>query len=433
VSGELDVFVVGTGTAGAAVARACARAGLSVVAIDRSPLHEAGARWLNGVPAWAFDAADVPQPEGAELRGSGHPFHMVAGYGPGRVTVPSAELLDVDMRHLVARLQSDARAAGARLCGGESATAWEPDDAGATIRTSHGTYRARVVVDASGLKGVPFAPPPEVPREELCVAAQQARTVTDRGAAERFFTDHGVPPGDTLCFTGVAGGYSIVNVRLDAHRDVLYILTGSIPAAGHPSGVQLLDRFVQQHAWVGERLFGGSRAIPLLPPLARLDDGPLVRIGDAGRQVFAAHGSGIGAQLVAARMLADTLAEGATLWDFTRRWQKSRGGQFCGSVAFARFSRSLSPDDLRDLFASGLMAPGATGRTLSQRRPGLGRADLPDLPKMLLGAVRAPRWLARLAPVAGRMARLELHHSRFPADPARLDEWAQRRDLLLNI
>lgn len=429
---ELDVLVVGAGTAGAAAARACARAGLSVVAIDARPLGTAGARWLNGVPAHAFEQADVPTPRGEELAGSGHAFHMVAGHGPGRVTVPSAELLDVDMRHLVARLQADARAAGARLYGEERATAWEPAADGATVRTSHRTLHARVVVDAAGLRGVPFQPPPEVPRTEICVAAQETRTLLDRAAAEAFFEGHGVAPGDTLCFTGVSGGYSIINVRLDLTRDRVYILTGGIPGAGHRSGVQLLNGFATRHGWIGDTEVGGSRAIPLMPPLARLDDGPLVRLGDAGRQVFAAHGSGIGAQLIAARMLADTLSGGGTPWDYTRTWQQKWGGHFCGSVAFARFSRSLSPEDLRELFASGLMAPGATGRTLAQRRPGIGRADLPDLPRMLLGAIRAPHWLARLAPVAGRMARLELHHSRFPTQPSEVERWGQERDAILD-
>ena len=45
-----------------------------------------------------------------------------------------------------------------------------------------------------------------------------------------------------MLFTGVAGGYSIVNVR--RYGDRVYLLTGSIPADGQPSGKQLLDRFV---------------------------------------------------------------------------------------------------------------------------------------------------------------------------------------------
>lgn len=432
MSRSVDVFVVGAGTAGAAVARACARRGLSVVAIDRNPLSETGARWVNGVPGHAFDQAELARPVPPELTGSGHPFHMVAGFGPGRVTVPSADLLDVDMRHLVQRLQTDAQNAGARLSGEETARAWEPDNNGASIRTSHATWHARVVVDASGIKGVPFAPSPPVPRTDLCAAAQEVRSVRDTDAARRFFEGHGVAPGDTLCFTGVSGGYSIVNVRFDPTHGTVSLLTGSIPAAGHPSGRALLDTFVERHSWVGDVQFGGARVIPIAPPLARLDDGPLVRIGDAARQVFAAHGSGIGAQLVAAEELATILADGGSPWDFSRHWHRTRGGHFCSSVAFARFSRSLTPEELRDLFASGLMAPGIAGRTLTQERPALGARDLPDIAAMIIGAAKAPRWLARMAPLAGVMARLELHHTRYPDHSDGVARWAATRDALLD-
>lgn len=435
MSHDVDVLIIGLGTAGAAAARACARQGLRVVGIDARPLHDAGARWLNGVPTWTFDEADVPRPTGKELAGEGHAFHMVAGWGPGKITVPSAELLEVDMRLLVERLQADALTAGARLKGEEKARAWEllpKPEGGAVVRTSHGTYATRVVVDASGLKGVPFAPPPAVPREELCVAAQEVRDVADLAAARAFFEGHGVPPGDTLCFTSVTGGYSIVNVRLDEALGVVNILTGAIPGAGHKSGPDLIRAFANRHAWLGATRFGGSRAIPLMPPLARLDNGPLMRIGDSARQVFAAHGSGIGAQLLAAHLLAEVLAGGGTPWDYTRKWQKRWGGHFCGSVAFARFSRALEPEALRELFASGLLAPAATGRTLAQRRMGLGPADLPDLPRMLAGAFRSPRWLSKLAPVASAVARLELHHTRFPRSPSGVPAWKIHRDTLLD-
>ena len=179
-------------------------------------------------------------------------------------------------------------------------------------------------------------------------------------------------------------------------------------------------------------LSGGARVIPIGPPMARFDDGPLVRIGDAARQVFAAHGSGIGAQLIAAEALATTLADGNSPWDYSRRWHRTWGSHFCGSVAFARFSRSLSTEDLRDLFATGLLAPRLAGRALVQERLGLGAHVLPDVAGMLLGAAKAPRWLARMAPLAGVMARLELHHSQYPASPDRVSAWGAARDALLD-
>ena len=63
---------------------------------------------------------------------------------------------------------------------------------------------------------------------------------------------HEVGEDETLCFSGVAGGYSILNVRF-AHGEVS-LLTGSIPADGHVSGLELLRSFVAEPMRY-ERLF----------------------------------------------------------------------------------------------------------------------------------------------------------------------------------
>ena len=57
--------------------------------------------------------------------------------------------------------------------------------------------------------------------------------------------------------------------------------------------------------------FGGQRAIPLGRPHDTLASDRVALVGDAARQVFSAHGSGIGAGMVAARMLVDAIVRGA--------------------------------------------------------------------------------------------------------------------------
>jgi hypothetical protein len=49
---------------------------------------------------------------GAELLSTPAPMHLIAGYGPERVLIEAPDLLEVDMRRLVARLQGEVRAAG---------------------------------------------------------------------------------------------------------------------------------------------------------------------------------------------------------------------------------------------------------------------------------------------------------------------------------
>ncbi len=430
-----DVVVVGAGTAGAAVARACARAGLTVVCMDRGRLDQAGARWVNGVPAWCFEQGELDLPVWPERRGGGGVFHMVAGWGPERLSFPTEGHLEVDMRLLVARLQREAVAAGATLRGEVAVTGWDLTggrEGGALVHTADGTIETRWVVDAAGLKGASrFAGAPRpVPATELCVAAQEVRDVVDVAGAQAFLARAGAGEGEASVYTGVAGGYSIVNVQVHLHGEdgpTVSILTGSIPGLGHASGVSLLQDFVASQPWIGPRRFGGSRAIPLVPPLASLADGPLIRVGDAGRQVFAAHGSGIGAQLVLAAQLAEVLAAGGTGWDWNVQWQRRWGGLMCASVIFARFSRSLDPTTLADLFNTGMLSPGLAEAGLSQRPmvPTLG-----DVLTIARGAPRAPEIVLKMAPIVVRMWRVERHHRWYPHEPDGLARWVAHRDEL---
>ncbi len=419
---QADVAIVGAGTAGAAAAALCARAGLSTVCVDRRSLSGAGARWINGVPAWSFDEAGIEQPSGEELYGAGHAFHLVSGWGPERIVMTGHDLLEVDMRHLVARLQRMAIDAGARLHGEVTLGAFD----GRQLETSAGSIRARWFVDASGLGGARLLGQPRVARGDLCAAAQEVRAVTDLAAARAFFEDNAVRPGDTLCFTGIAGGYSIVNVRLDGDR--IGLLTGSIPADGHPSGQQLLDDFVAKHAFIGKRLFGGARAVPLRRPLDVLASDRVALIGDAACQVFSAHGSGIGAGMVAARMLAEALSREGDPHAYAAAWQRRYGGLFAAYDAFRRFSQRLSPADLDRLVTSGLLEEAAASAGLLQRLPAL---QLGSLRRQLRALARERRLARRLAGVGARMAMAGALYARYPRDPGRVESWSRRAGRLL--
>lgn len=407
-----DVVVVGAGTAGAAAAAQLARRGLRTLCVDGRALDDAGARWVNAVPAASFDAADVARPEGAERCSEGHTMHLFAGWGPERVVLAGHGVIETDMRLLVARLHALAVAAGAELRGGVRVTGWD----GETLQTSAGPLRARWVVDASGLAGAPFGGP-KVAREDLCAASQEVRELRDPAAARAYFEALGVTPGDTACFTGVAGGYSVVNVRLE--HGGLSILTGSIPARGHRSGVQLLHDFLAAQPWVGERRFGGARAIPLGRPPAHLVSGRLLRLGDAAGQVFSAHGSGIGAGLVAARLLADALAREAP-HDYAVAWQRRYGGTFAAYDVFRRFSETLSMEELRDLMRAGLIDSASAEAAMQQTLPALG-------PRALLRRARAvstrPRLALRFLPAIVRMGALSAAYAAYPGDARAVDAW----------
>jgi flavin-dependent dehydrogenase len=359
---QLDLVIVGAGTAGAALAMHAARAGLRVVCVERRPLDQAGARWVNGVPCWMFHEAGIVEPAGEERVAAGEPFHLLAGWGPMRVIVRKHDMVDVDMRLLVARLQREAVQAGADLRGEVTVHGLSGD----ALATSTGELRARWIVDASGLAGARLLEQPRLSPSDLCAAAQQVRQVRDPAGARAFLARQEVEPGTTLCFSAVAGGYSIVNVRVEGDR--VSLLTGSVPAQGHPGGAQLLASFVSEQPWIGDRLFGGARAIPLRRPqlLAR---GPVALLGDAGTQVFSAHGSGIGLGLVAARQLADALASGAGPEGYARDFHRRWGTLLASYDLLRRASQRLSARHVGWMMRSGLMNESSVRAALEQRLP----------------------------------------------------------------
>lgn len=295
---------------------------------------------------------------------------------------------------------------------------------GRRVLTDGGAIEVEWVVDASGLAGArllrdgPGATLVEA--RHLCAAAQEVRRVRDVAAAREFFARHGASPGEVLCFTGVAGGFSVVNVHL--RDDEVGILTGSVPADGHPSGKALLERFVAEQRWIGARIFGGARAIPLRRPLDRLTDGRVALLGDAASQVFPAHGSGIGVGLVAARMLADALARGDGLDGWQVAWQREWGGLLASYDLFRRFSQTLTVADLERMMRAGLLDPALARSGLEQRYPRLG----PDqLFRMAAAFTREPGLSARLLRIAGAMLTLRALYAHYPRDRVLLTAWSR--------
>jgi hypothetical protein len=244
-------------------------------------------------------------------------------------------------------------AAGAVLRGEVSVLGRDDD----RLATSAGPMHARWIIDASGVAGARLLAQPTVKRQHLCAAAQEVREVTDRAAAEAFFARNGVATGEVLGLIGVAGGYSVLNLRLHHGGATMGILTGSIPSLGFPSGKTLLDEFVRDHAWVGQRVFGGSGAIPLCRAHDRLADDRVALLGDAACQVFPAHGSGVGAGLLAARLLADTLAGGGSLRDYEVAWQRRHGGLFAFFDVFRRWNQNVDGETSAGRSASGWWMP----------------------------------------------------------------------------
>ncbi len=422
-----DVVVVGAGPAGAHAAGLLAHGGLRVALVDRRARGEAGAQWVNGVAFWMLEAAGVMRP--SELEGKpdrGPPFTMCVPGSDTRLRVENNPVADLDMRafglELVERFES--------ASSGESF--WEHHVSDAEV-DRHGRIvsvvvrelsagklerlRAAVFVDASGLAGVLRKNSPLLGAscsrpepQHLCVAAQEVLEIVDRDGAMRFLGLQRVESGEPLAWVGVDGGFSLLRPTVDLAEGRVSILTGSIAQTASQSGKQLLDGFVASQRWIGSRLFGGHRAIPLTRPHTWLVAPGVALLGDSASQVYSTHGSGIGLGILAARFLSDAILEAAeknrdlgllrSLWPYARRFHGELGGLLGASDAFRRFSQTLTLEELQDIYDSGLLTAGITRDALAMVRPSI---RLDELLAQAKGVLRRPRLAARLASVLGRM------------------------------
>lgn len=438
---DVDIAVLGAGIAGSAAARALALAGWRVALIDAKPASEAGPRWVNGVPPWMFDAAAIPRPVAPE-RGSQGPFVMCDAEGVRRVVVDPSPVWWVDMRLLGDRLRRDALAAGAvdlfeHRCTDVVVEGGRPvalSLAGPTARS----VRARLFVDAAGMAGrirraVPaFAPfCPKIARRDICSAAQEVAEIADRGAAERFLATQGATSGETLSRSAVAGGFSIQNVQVDLTHGHVDLLTGAIAEDRYPSGPALVADLRARHPWIGPRRFGGAGAIPLRRPWSRLGALGVVLLGDAACQVFAAHGSGIGIGMIAARQLADAVAGAAdpgaeaVTWAYSARFHRLWGGRLAAAQLIRQISQALTAEQIARVLAAGLINPDSARQTLDQQLPPLGPKALPALAR---AAAREPRLAARFVASLRALPRILWHHRRYPQAPdlRALERWDAR-------
>ncbi|MBZ0238650.1 MAG: FAD-dependent monooxygenase [Deltaproteobacteria bacterium] len=416
VPDAVDVAIVGAGTSGAAAARYFAERGAKVLCVERRALGEAGARWINGITRAALAEAEIELPRSARF-GEPHPVHLVSD--AGRVVVRTHDVIDADMRALVALLQEQALAAGATLVGETSVLGRDGDH----LVTDAGRVRARWIVDASGLAGARLLDQPLVGTEHLCAAAQAVFEVRDLDAARAWFAAAGIPPGEIYARLGVAGGFSILNVRLHDGGRTVSVLTGSIPALGFPSGKAILDKLVRDQPWIGARVFGGQGAIPLRRPYDRLARANVALVGDAACQVFPAHGSGIGAGILAARLLADTLARGGTLRDYEVAWHRRWGGLFAAYDAFRRWNQTMAPAQLDDLMSDGVLDEAFARAGLDQTMP---RLTLGALPPKARALRRRPGLVPGLARVAAQVVGAHVLSALYPhSERRRFSAWSR--------
>ncbi len=449
---DFDVVVVGGGTAGANVAHQFARRGRSVLVVERRPFDHGGAQWRNGVLDRHFVEAELDPPSGAE-RGPDHVVvHMRASdprIGPsfrGPTVAADMGLLGRRLRKLAAESGADSLD---QVTGFEVGT----DDRTGRIRSltlrqegaSHSrTVTARLFVDASGRSGAvrrhardlrPWCP--DVRGDELCSATDAHHEIADPAGAEQFLERHGARPGESVTKVGVAGGFSTQAVQVSEDLSHVAVLVGCLANGRYGTAPTMIAELLRSEPWIGDVVTSGTGVIPLRRPFARLTAAGVALVGDAACQVFPAHGSGIGAGLIAGTMLAAGVADADDpgdphlLWRcYQAPYQRSIGRDLAGFDVLRRATTRLGSAGVDGLMRSGLFTEQTARDGLDQRWA----APPPAVAARGAGRLaRHPRLAAVMVPALVRAQAAHAHAGRHPErlDLDALSAWEARSTRLL--
>jgi flavin-dependent dehydrogenase len=429
-----DVLIVGAGPAGTHLASLLGRAGISVIILDKNPAGEAGATWINGVPLWMFEASGLDKPLPQEVHGAGARFTLIDPTHQARVSILAPFFMDLDMRVLGTRLLNTAEnTPNVRVFHQILIQSFDMDSKGRprVAYAKNDCFKAELFVDVSGLsavvrKNTPFLKElcPAVEPADLCRAAQEVRQIKDPHGALSFLETHQAQSGEILSWVGVAGGYSLFRVQIAPDLRTVSFLTGTRALFGVPSGAKLIQNFLVQNPWVGDKILGGGRAIPLRYPYGNLVAPGVALLGDSACQVYAAHGSGIGIGLLAAKQLAVTVIKAAhagldlgslsALWPYAYHFHNEHGSLLATADLTRRFSQALSPYEVHQMIASGMMTEGILKSSLLQEQPKFSWSELSAQMKAL---VSAPSLAAKLALAFAKLPKILWATRQFPKEP----------------
>ncbi|HSM06080.1 MAG TPA: FAD-dependent monooxygenase [Longimicrobiales bacterium] len=363
-----DVVVVGAGPAGSLAAGLLARAGASVLLVDRATfprwtvcgacLAPAGVAVLRQV-GWdgILDEAGAPRLDRLVIRGWGT-----------EVELPMAGGRALSRARLDAALVASAVGEGAELRPGTGARLGPVRDGAREVLLSRGgdeeRVRARVVVAATGLH--------PIPREGAATVPPFRRAPGSRVGVGAVVADWeaGPPPG-TVRMTAGPGGY-VGQVRQEDGRCV-------VAAALDPDWIRrhdgpgsavravLADASIDSGSWTVEEGWRGTPTLtggPSRPSAERV-----VYVGDAAGYVEPFTGEGMGWALAGARAAVPLVLEACRTtgrtepWDRRYRTRVARRQRLCRGVAW--LSR-------RPRLAQGVL--GLLARAPWLARPALSRA-----------------------------------------------------------
>lgn len=360
---KYDVIIIGAGTAGCLAAKTTAKAGLSMLLIDRKPRQDIGIKVCgDAVGKHHFDHLGLQYPTGDQLE---RVMEGVRIFSPDMQTVfdvkgegLSGFLLNRQM--FGQRLLKEAVAAGANFR--DSTQALEPiiekgyvaGIVAKDLKTETITkLSCKVVVEASGFPAVIRKKLPkelgvdlEVKNEDVEACYREIRElkepIENSELCQIYLTQRVCPGGYYWIFPK---GDSRVNVGLGV------AMTKDFPNPKDALYKQVLTEPIFKGSKIVE---GGAWYVPTRRPLDNMVGNGIIIVGDAACQVNPIHGGGIGPSMKGGSIAGKTIIEALEkddvsqrgLWAYNVNYMESYGLKQAGLDVFRRLLQESDDEEL---------------------------------------------------------------------------------------
>ena len=436
---RVDIAIAGAGIAGSLAARDLARAGHSVLVVDRCTRDHLSHDWWDAILGETFRDVDLPDPEPPERMNSSGPLTVSPPLETMSLQAPAMpEKWHIDRKLFAQRLVRCAEEAGARFAFATAARGPLLDGdkvAGLAVRKADGAadeIRAQLVIDATGVAAALRSRlpandsfQPRIDREDMFVTHREIRANTSGSR-------------DTQLVFGADYGVRWINREQDGLVD---FFAGVINRPNRPSPHAAVRAMTDRATDAGPKILRGGYGGPI--PVRRSFDAfaapGFLLCGDAACQCNPIDGSGMESSLRAARFAASAvhaaLENGRTdpeaLWPYTAAWQRSVGVRFVALDALQKFLTGEKLSSIEILFRRGILKVESFWGT-----GGAAEESKAEQILKLLKLLDRPAFMLRLVRAVTTAKELAAHYADYPEtyDRAAFDAWKQKtQDLFARV
>ncbi|MCX5849497.1 MAG: NAD(P)/FAD-dependent oxidoreductase [Deltaproteobacteria bacterium] len=439
-----DLIVVGAGSGGCATAKVAAEQGLKVLLLDKRKKDDIGDKLtFDTIPVYAFEALGIPIPEGDELDKR---MLKLKVFSPNWKYSFEADLdgYIAQRRLLGQRLLKYAMDAGCTLLPETEVIdpIMERDFIiGIRCRGPQGTlgeYRAKIVVDASGILAVVRDRlPHSVYHNEGIIPEDTVfcyREVRDLLGSSDIIPPHDYPGW----YCGLQNRGYFWNVPQD--KGTIDIGCGVPMFPNHPDPVKVTNEFCALHPdKIGKKVYAkGTGPTPCLPMRTcqpELVGNGFMLVGDAGYQVSTNSGFGVPGSIIAGKLAAEVAASAIrkgdvsrkSLWEYNVRYKKGFGATRPFADAFRILFQNVPVDEVNTCIELGLVGSKEFSALWSDRTFDY---TIKELIAKLIKSKGHIGLLLKLFLVFLIAKRLEKLYKKFPSDIDDFNLWMLKRTFL---